>query len=445
MNRDLVATQGPYVLPDEAPRRATARAGEDRATTSAGELQAVPFGGLRILAIAACPMPARRGTPVRIERLSEALVARGHEVTIATYHIGEACEASSLELMRIDRPFAAGTLPPGPSLAKFLRWDPQLLTTTRRLLAQRSFDLIHAHHFEGLLLGALARSRGMPLVYDAHTALGSELPTYVSAAFRPVVRRFARWLDGLLPRLADHCICAGSGVRDTLVDRHGFAENRVTVAWNGVELAQFDAAAAGRAALMHTGAVPRRVLYSGTLAEYQDIDLLLEAFALLRQTHTDTRLVLATQSPLGSLAGRVQSLGIAAFVEVVGGNFDELPDQLASAAVAVLPRTTCEGVPQKLLNYMAAGCPVVASRGSATLLEHGVTGLVVDNYDVEGFAQEMRRIIDKPELAQALGRRARAVAVEHFSWDATAATVERVYRKLLPAHVAMPADDVRTA
>lgn len=392
--------------------------------------------GLRILTIAACPMPARRGTPVRIERLSEALVARGHAVTVATYHIGETMEASSLDLVRIGRPFVAGTLPPGPSLAKLFRFDPQLVATTRRLLARRSFDLIHAHHMEGLLVGALVRPRGMPLVYDAHTQLSSELPTYTRAAFQPLIRGIARRLDGLLPRLADHTVCAGGGVRDVLIERYGFPENGVSVAWNGAELEHFEAAVTARAAVRQPS---RRVLYAGTLAGYQDIDLLLQAFARLHRTHSDIRLVLATDSPFDGLIERARALGIAAMIDVENNDFGALPAQLAAAAVAVVPRTQCDGVPQKLLNYMAACCPVVASRGSAALLEHEETGLIVENGDIDGFARAMRRIVDEPALAAALGRNAHAAVVRDLNWDTTAATVEGVYRELVPCSRAVEA------
>ncbi len=70
-------------------------------------------------------------------------------------------------------------LGPGPTSQKLLRVDPALTLLLRRLLRSRSFDIIHAHHFEGLLVGAAARvGLDVPLVFDAHTLLMSELPYY---------------------------------------------------------------------------------------------------------------------------------------------------------------------------------------------------------------------------------------------------------------------------
>jgi glycosyltransferase involved in cell wall biosynthesis len=387
-------------------------------------------GPFSILTIAACPMLARRGTPVRIERLSEALAARGHRVTVATYHIGMAAPPGQFDIVRIDRPFQDGSLPPGPTLAKILRYDPSLLATTRRLLATRPFDIIHAHHIEGLVIGALARPRGMPLIYDAHTLLESELPTYCATRWRRLVRGFASRLDGLLPRLADHVVCAGYGIRDNLIGRHGFAADRITVAGNGVELEHFIGASAARTATAASGGPPPRLLYTGTLAGYQDIELLLEAFALLHRTHPAVRLAIASNSPFAPLAPLATSLGIASAIDLLDDDFGALPAQLAAATGAVMPRTKCDGVPQKLLNYMAAGCPVVASDGSAKLLEHEVTGLVVANGDVDAFARAMRRIIDEPALATALGRQAHETVARTATWNGTAMIVEAIYRSL---------------
>ena len=56
---------------------------------------------LRVAMVAACPFPARRGTPLRIERLTDALIARGHEVEVITYHICDEPSTGSYPVHRI--------------------------------------------------------------------------------------------------------------------------------------------------------------------------------------------------------------------------------------------------------------------------------------------------------------------------------------------------------
>ncbi|MFO1071872.1 MAG: hypothetical protein U1E17_04050 [Geminicoccaceae bacterium] len=65
-------------------------------------------------------MPARRGTPLRIERLAEALAARGHHVELLTYHLAEEPGHFEFPVWRVFGRLEAGTLPPGPTLAKLM-------------------------------------------------------------------------------------------------------------------------------------------------------------------------------------------------------------------------------------------------------------------------------------------------------------------------------------
>ena len=109
-------------------------------------------GQLRIGMVAACPMPARRGTPLRVERLAQALTARGHAVELMTYHLAAEEGVYSFPVRRIYDRVERGTLPPGPTLAKLALYDPSLARLVARRLAAAPFDIIHAHHYEGLWL-----------------------------------------------------------------------------------------------------------------------------------------------------------------------------------------------------------------------------------------------------------------------------------------------------
>ena len=101
--------------------------------------------------------------------------------------------------------------------------------------------------------------------------------------------------------------------------------------------------------------------------------------------------------------------------------------------MAVLPRVECPGLPQKLLNYMAAGRAVVAFAGSAKRVEHGTTGLIVPNHDVGAFAAAILRLAGDPAEAQRLGRAAQAFVAATASWPTAAERCERVYASLTDA------------
>ena len=95
------------------------------------------------------------------------------------------------------------------------------------------------------------------------------------------------------------------------------------------------------------------------------------------------------------------------------------------------PRARCDGIPQKLLNYMAAGMPIVTFDGSAGPVRHEVTGLRVPDGDTAAMADAMERLLTDRALGRRLGEAARAQAQRDFSWGRVAARVEDVYRLAL--------------
>ena len=114
-------------------------------------------------------------------------------------------------------------------------------------------------------------------------------------------------------------------------------------------------------------------------------------------------------------------------MEVVRSGFDSLPARLDEADVLVNPRMDCDGIPQKLLNYMAAGKPIVSFAGSAHILDHERTGLIVPDADIGGFADAILRLLQAPEFARTLGAAARRDVEETYSWQGVARKVESVY------------------
>ena len=96
----------------------TAVATMQRFADAANSLRAGSAGRFRIAMVAACPMPARRGTPLRVERLAEALAARGHHVELVTYHVADGPQLLDFPVHRIFRHPVYWRMPVGPSFRK---------------------------------------------------------------------------------------------------------------------------------------------------------------------------------------------------------------------------------------------------------------------------------------------------------------------------------------
>jgi glycosyltransferase involved in cell wall biosynthesis len=391
-------------------------------------LAAPPPAGLTIAMVAACPFPAPRGTPIRVLRLAEEMASRGHRVHVVTYDHGVGEVDVSVQVHRIGRVGSGGDLLPGPSLRKLGQLDPMLVGTLGRLLRREHVDIIHAHHFEGLLVGraarALARAR-TPLVFDVHTLLTSELPTYRLGLPTWAKRAVATGLDRWLPPMADHVASCTERIRTKLVEIGAMPPERITLVPNGVEPRRF-----GNGTGRHAGDAPR-LIFTGNLAPYQGIDLMLAALRAVLDRRPDARLTIVSAMPFDDYEASARSLGVRAAIDLVPAAVDEEPALLGAADVALNPRVDCDGIPMKLLNYMAAGRPVVSFAGSAPGLAHRETAWLAADNDVPAFAAGILALLDQPELRRRLGERARQFVQAHHTWSRSAETAEEMYAALL--------------
>ncbi|MCL6607800.1 MAG: glycosyltransferase family 4 protein [Geminicoccaceae bacterium] len=387
---------------------------------------------LDILVVAACPFPYPRGTPIRILRTAEALLDRGHRVRVVTYHLGRGEADPRLAIARLPRGLGYRKTSPGPSIVKLVALDPQLAWILRKELEREPADVLYAHHYEGLLVASAARV-GLrprpPLVFDLHTLLASELPSYLGGLPSGLVRRWALAIDRRLPRRADHLTTVTDRIRDKLIGELGVPAERVTTVANGVEVDHF--ASVPPAGPIAGDRAPR-ILFTGNPAPYQRLDLLLEAFAKLAGRYPSAELVLSLDGDIAALRARIAALGIAERVSLRPAvPFAELPALLAEADIAANPRTDADGTPVKLLNYMAAGRPIVSFAGSAPGLVDGETALLCPDGDTDCFARAMLRLIEDRALAARLGAAARAHVDRSARWSRAAETLERVMRALV--------------
>ncbi len=347
---------------------------------------------------------------------------------MATYHLGDGRVAPNVRVHRIGDIASYRKLGPGPTLRKLVRVDPALTALLRRLQRQERFDVIHAHHFEGVLVGAAARvGFKVPLVFDAHTLLTSELPYYSIGLPMVAKATLGRWGDWAFPRLADHTVCVTEAIRGKLVGQGGLDPARVSVVANGTEVDHFDPA--------RVGPVPRRpgrtLVFTGNLAGYQGIDLMLKAFSLVAPRVADARLLIASDSRFEAYEALARELGIRDRIDLEPSPpFDSLPRLLLSADIALNPRENADGVPVKLLNYMAAALPAVSFAGSAPGVTHGLNGWLADSGNVEAFADGVVALLQDPARAAAMGRAARDYVVENASWPKAAEQCERLYASL---------------
>ncbi len=204
------------------------------------------------------------------------------------------------------------------------------------------------------------------------------------------------------------------------------AAGKLHVVRCGVDLAAFDPGA------RRPPEVPTFACVA-SLRPYKGHGVLLDACRILRDRGIRTRTLLVGDGELRRrLAARVAREGLSDLVELLGARpHEEIPALLAGATAMVLPSVRArdgqmEGIPVALMEAMAAGVPVVATRlsGIPELISDGDTGLLVPERDPAALADAMERLAREPALGARLAARARAVVEERFDRTRNVAVLE---------------------
>jgi glycosyltransferase involved in cell wall biosynthesis len=296
-----------------------------------------------------------------------------------------------------------------------------------RHVARRKVDIVHAYNFYGNVFAIPpARLARVPVVIASIRDLGLYLT--------PLQKRVQRYVC----RLADCVVVNADAVKTWLVGE-GYDAERIVVIRNGVDLTCFRELPQPdrvRRELGLAAGVPLVAVVS-RLTRMKGLEQFLEAAAVVNRRSIDARFLVVGETPphdpeyLDELKRMAARLGIGDRVIFTGLRSD-IPALLAGVDVAVMPSLN-EALSNALLESMAAGAPVVATRvgGTPEALADGETGLLVPPDDIASLAGAVMRLLESPALAMRLGRAARQSIADRFSVERMARTTERLYDQLL--------------
>ncbi|MGC1817909.1 MAG: TIGR03088 family PEP-CTERM/XrtA system glycosyltransferase [Casimicrobiaceae bacterium] len=250
--------------------------------------------------------------------------------------------------------------------------------------------------------------------------------------------RTYRWVRRMHRPFVTQYVALSQDLERYLTDSIGVPARRIQRIINGVDTRAFTPGAM-RSPLPGCPFADPDTFVFGTVGRLQAVKnqaLLARAFVRLLEIAPDlrdrVRLVIVGDGPArGEIADILAAANASALAWLTGARDDVAP-ALRSFDAFVLPSLT-EGISNTILEAMASGLPVIATRvgGNAELVDDPTTGTLVPAADAEALASAMLRYARDPELARAQGRAGRARAERLFSLDAMVAQYTALYDRLL--------------
>jgi sugar transferase (PEP-CTERM/EpsH1 system associated) len=326
---------------------------------------------------------------------------------------------------RDDVAFIALHKPPGQG---FKAW-PRVWRELRRLKPA----IVHTRNLGPLEMQVAVAAAGVPV--RIHGEHGRELNDLDGSNRR--MQRVRRLYAPFVQRY----VALSRDLESYLVQRVGIAPARISQIYNGVDAQRFHPAAQGREAISGCPFEAPDHWLVGTVGRMQGVKdqtlltrAFLQALALQPALRDRLRLVLVGDGPLRAECQALLDAAQASHLAWLPGERSDVADVMRGLNCFVLP-SLAEGISNTILEAMASGLPVVATRvgGNPELVEHERTGLVVPAADVQAMAQALVRVAQAPTQALQMGREGRRAVELRFSLQAMVLAYQDVYDRQLVA------------
>jgi len=302
----------------------------------------------------------------------------------------------------------------------------------RRFIRKARPDVVVAFlSYWSALTATRAAGVGAKVVFAIGTPVGAFLTDRDYRWSQPWNRRVFTTVMRTACALADRIIATSTGVADDLIASVGAAAARIRVVHNPVDVMEVVSAAREPIDSADEARWQRPVIVAaGRLAEAKNYPLLIDAFAILRRRTPATLFILGTGDEEARLRALIAAHGLADSGHLCG--FRRNPWSYMARADVFALSSHYEGFGNVLVEAMACGVPVVATRSAGTLevITPGTDGLLVDQHEPDAFAGALATVIEDGALRARMAAAAREHA-DRYQTDTIASDYDRVLTEAL--------------
>lgn len=375
-------------------------------------------------------VPSPKGASTHILHNLRGLVNRGFEVHLITPNDGLLPTADTIEgahVTRVSQDLSQNFL------ARAMHFGRSVST---HLALHQEYDVVHYRNiWDGLSIVQNKKRFGYKTLFEVNGLPSIELKYHYPGIDPELLLKIKEQEIATL-HLSDVIICPSNVTRDYIASL-GLNRKLVTVIPNGVSASDFSPSP-----IPGRGARVPVLLYIGTLADWQGLDVVVKALPkILEQQPIRLQIVGRGRSRQRKLlAKQIRKLGIEEHVTVQPAvPHHEIPALIAEADICVAPlglndRNVTQGAcPIKVLEYMAAGRPLLASNMPIVreLVREDVDALLFSPSDPEDLARQSIALLNDFELSKRLAGSASKRALTKFTWRESQKKLIKVYDKLL--------------
>jgi len=290
-------------------------------------------------------------------------------------------------------------------------------------LLTNDIHIIHVNSYSGF--GNYARLAGMlgrvPIIIDHWRGLSRITPK-------------RRLICMFLGRYTDLSLAISRSVRDHVVEKCRLPMSKFRVSYVGIDWACFQSSRAKENIRRELG-LPLALPVVGIVARLDHWAKghreLFRAMPKVQQHYPIHAMVVGGGRRKTEMEQEIANLGLSESVHFLGMRRD-IPDLLAAMDIFVMPSYS-EGLCRALLEAMAAGLPVIASKvgGMLELVRHEENGLLIPARDPSALAQALIRMLANPEWARSMGKKAQDYVRRHFSMECMARQINQIYDELV--------------
>ncbi|MDQ2841249.1 MAG: glycosyltransferase family 4 protein [Acidobacteriota bacterium] len=294
----------------------------------------------------------------------------------------------------------------------------------RRYIRRNRIDLVHGFMTKSNIFAVLGGLRSPCVIVTSRLNIGYW--------YTPRLLLLFRFLNRSTTHILTNSVCA----KNTTVEREKVPPEKISVVYPGVDLAQFDSSKGNPQAPADLG-IPAGVPVVGIVATFRavkDLPLFLRAARLVHAAKPQTAFLLVGHGQLKEeLETLAAELGIRQNVFLTNGR-GAVPDYLARMSVACLTSQS-ESLPNAILEYLAAGLPVVATDvgGIGELVKDGVNGYLVRSRTPEAVAEPIIRLLTDETLRAKMGGLGLERGRSEFDMSAATMRLEDFYSSAVAA------------